>query len=225
MIYYTADLHFGSAAQAERRDHTFSSVEEMDRVLIRNWNETVSPDDTVYLVGDISDHGLPFPDKYLSELNGRKHLIRGNHDTGFEDQERLFRYFETVTDFLEIDDGSFHITLCHYPIVYVQTGYMVHGHIHNPSNSRANIFDILKSLSKVMNAGVDTNHYRPVTFEELIQNNAEYYGDISRGDPSQPRKSPFAGMRHWKAEFRPLPVKGQTGYVSEQGEDTEKTEE
>ena len=35
----------------------------------------------------------------MSRLRGHKHLIRGNHDTGFENAGELYRYFETVTDF------------------------------------------------------------------------------------------------------------------------------
>ena len=49
MIFYTADLHFLYEALLSSRP--FATVEEMDETLIRNWNETVSPEDTVYLVG------------------------------------------------------------------------------------------------------------------------------------------------------------------------------
>ena len=51
MIFYTADLHFHYAPLLSSRP--FAAVEEMDEALIRNWNERVSPEDTVYLVGDI----------------------------------------------------------------------------------------------------------------------------------------------------------------------------
>ena len=52
MIFYTADLHFLYEPLLSSRP--FATVEEMDETLIRNWNETVSLDDTVYLVGDIA---------------------------------------------------------------------------------------------------------------------------------------------------------------------------
>ena len=47
MIFYTADLHFLYEPLLSSRP--FATVEEMDETLIRNWNETVSPEDTVYL--------------------------------------------------------------------------------------------------------------------------------------------------------------------------------
>ena len=46
-----ADLHFLYEPLLSSRP--FATVEEMDETLIRNWNETVSPEDTVYLVGDL----------------------------------------------------------------------------------------------------------------------------------------------------------------------------
>ena len=51
MIYYTADLHFHYAPLLSSRP--FATVAEMDETLIRNWNETVTEADTVYLVGDV----------------------------------------------------------------------------------------------------------------------------------------------------------------------------
>lgn len=57
MIYYTADLHFHYALLLPSRP--FATVEEMDEALVKNWNDTVGPEDTVYLVGDIGWNGRP----------------------------------------------------------------------------------------------------------------------------------------------------------------------
>lgn len=127
MIYYTADLHVHYAQLLPSRP--FATVEEMDEALVKNWNDTVGPEDTVYLVGDIGWNGGRVPGEL--RLSGHKHLIRGNHDTGYEDAGRLYRWFETVTDFNEIDDGETHILLCHYPMLYHKRGYMIHGHLHH----------------------------------------------------------------------------------------------
>ena len=103
MIYYTADLHLGYAPMLAHRP--FESVQAMDETLIRNWNETVGPDDTVYIVGDFSYNGGVVPAQYFRRLQGRKHLIRGNHDTGLENAQALFEYCESVVDYWELDDG------------------------------------------------------------------------------------------------------------------------
>ena len=92
MIYYTADLHFHDAPLLPSRP--FATVEEMDEALVKNWNDTVGPEDTVYLVGDIGWNGDRVPGELLEWLSGHKHLIRGNHDTGYEDAGRLYHWFE-----------------------------------------------------------------------------------------------------------------------------------
>lgn len=205
MIFYTADLHFGYEAIIEQTGRPFFSAEEMDKTLVDNWNNLVSEDDTVYFIGDIGGHCTPFPAQQLEKLRGQKHLIRGNHDMCLEDQNLLFEYFESVSDFLEIDDGEYHITLCHYPIVYVQGGYMIHGHLHN---TKLEAFEALKNLPRVMNAGVDINDFRPVTLEQLIENNRSFYNDPQRGNWS--KKHGHSNKKHkWKAVYKPLPIKNK----------------
>ena len=110
MIFYTADLHFHYEPFLPSRP--FDTVEDMDRQLIHRWNEAVSEEDTVYVVGDVGYNRGLVPGDALSRLRGHKHLIRGNHDTGFENAGEMYRYFETVTDFNEIDDGE----VQHYPL-------------------------------------------------------------------------------------------------------------
>lgn len=202
MIFYTADLHFHYAPLLSSRP--FRTVGEMDSTLIENWNKTVSPSDTVYLVGDVGYNGGYVPLDALRLLNGRKHLIRGNHDTGFEDADRLYECFESVTDFNEIDDGDTHIILCHYPILYRKRGYMIHGHLHH---NRGEEYKILKDLPRVLNAGVDVNFYRPVTLAELVENNRAYYaGELDEQIPQPPHaKRRTEGWLPVKPDFRPIP--------------------
>lgn len=201
MIFYIADLHFDYEPILANDGRPFASIQEMNEQLIQNWNMVVTPDDTVYLVGDLCGHGSPIPEQHLRRLNGRKHLIRGNHDTGLDHQEKLFHYFETVTDFLEIDDSGIHVILCHYPLVYSQRGYVVHGHIHKAEKE---IHGILKGLPRVMNACVDINDYRPVTLEQLIANNQNFYRLPGRGQMEDWMRK---GSGKWKPDFRPLPQK------------------
>lgn len=207
MIYYISDPHFGNEAVLKHDARPFASVQEMDATLIQNWNRVVTAEDTVYMLGDLGFHDSPIPGRQLARLAGHKHLIRGNHDTGLKNQRKLFHYFESVTDFLEIDDGGFHITLCHYPIVYAQRGYMIHGHFHH-HHARPEVFSVLKGLTRVMNAAVDLNHFQPVTLDELIVNNQAYYQDPERGREVIRHGGDHGG---WKAEFHPLPVKRQEG--------------
>ena len=55
---------------------------------------------------------------------------------------------------------------------------MIHGHIHN---TKKEIHEILEKLPRVLNACVEVNGYRPVTLDELIENNRAYYEDPGKG--------------------------------------------
>ena len=50
MIFYTADTHFGHANIIRFCDRPFSSVEEMDRIMIENWNKRVQHEDSIYVI-------------------------------------------------------------------------------------------------------------------------------------------------------------------------------
>jgi len=212
MNYYTADLHLGYTPILHDTARPFKTIEEMDQTLIANWNQKVTPQDTVYIVGDFSYNNGIVPLDYLKQLNGKKHLIRGNHETGMPDAQKYYECCESVTDFLEINDGDSHILLCHYPILYGKRGYMIHGHIHNQRNAA---YTILKSLSRVLNAGVDINFYFPASLAELIENNRRYYsGQYPELFPIPPK--PDRSQKDVKSnipDFRPLPSRpaGQTG--------------
>ncbi len=52
MIYYTSDLDFGHRNVLKFDSRPFADIDEMDRVLIENWNNRVRSDDTVYILGD-----------------------------------------------------------------------------------------------------------------------------------------------------------------------------
>ena len=204
MIFYTADLHFHYLPVLESRH--FDSIQEMDEVLISNWNESVSDEDTVYVVGDVGYNDNHVPCDALSQLKGHKHLIRGNHDVGFDDAVKLYDYFETVTDFNEIEDGSNHIILCHYPIVHHKRSYMIHGHLHKVQKA---YYEILQKLPQVLNAGVDFNGLRPVALDELIENNDRFFGRTREEIISLYTKGRLRqkGAMPTKPNFKPVPLK------------------
>ena len=67
MIFYTADLHFHYEPFLPSRP--FDTVENMDRQLIHRWNEAVSEEDTVYVVGDVGYNRGLVPGDALSRYN------------------------------------------------------------------------------------------------------------------------------------------------------------
>ena len=54
-IWFTSDTHFSSERTLELSKRPFKSVEEMDKILIENWNSVVGQNDTVYHIGDFGN--------------------------------------------------------------------------------------------------------------------------------------------------------------------------
>lgn len=172
MIYYTADLHFGHANVIRFDKRPFASAEEMDRILIANWNSRVTDRDIVYIAGDLIYKSEKPAEWYLEQLRGIKYLVVGNHEKAVLESEKARSCFEAIDKMMHITDGKHQICMCHFPIVewngYFRGHYHIFGHIHNARN-RA--YEVMREEERALNAGCMINQYMPVTFEELAVNN------------------------------------------------------
>ena len=148
----------------------------MDEYLLAQWNNCVGESDTVYILGDLFFRNAVSANEYLNRLPGKKHLIKGNHDKDWMKKVDLEKHFASISSMLEISDGSHKITLCHYPMMtwngIAKGSYHIYAHTHN--NTDATYFQLLKSMPNALNADVDINHFRPVTFAELVKNNQKF---------------------------------------------------
>lgn len=130
-VFLIADPHFGHHGVCKflRDDGTklrpFDTPEEMDEAMIKNWNEVVRPVDKVYVMGDVVINRRCMP--IFSRLNGKKVLIKGNHDI-FQLKDYL-TYFYDIRAFHYLDKFA----LSHIPIHPDCLGRFagnIHGHIH-----------------------------------------------------------------------------------------------
>lgn len=91
----------------------FANLQEMHEQLIKRWNEKVSDEDTVYILGDVcfkmSKQDIV---KILKQLKGKKILIKGNHDS-YVGQKDFDMCFEGIYDMYQINENKQQITLCH----------------------------------------------------------------------------------------------------------------
>lgn len=115
--YFISDLHFYHKNILKyQRKSVFSSLEEMHRVLIYNWNKVIKSDkDIVYIIGDFSFAGVELTTEIFKQLNGRIILIRGNHDERFSTRTLIEMGFYQVYDELIINIGGHNVLLKHYP--------------------------------------------------------------------------------------------------------------
>jgi calcineurin-like phosphoesterase family protein len=161
MIYFTSDTHFGHTNIIKYCNRPFADLHEMNRALVHNWNERVGPQDTVYHLGDFHMGPKVEVAAFRKKLNGRIHLIRGNHDrsAGFM-RECGFEVHESYQ--LAIGPDFTPLFLRHKPPRMLETlpihTYFLCGHVHTEWARQGN----------VINVGVDVRGFRPVTLEELL---------------------------------------------------------
>ena len=171
MFFFIADTHFGHGAIIGLCHRPFKNIEEMDGFIIDRWNNKVSVNDTLYIVGDLF-YKHKDPEKILKQLKGKKRLIAGNHDSGWLKMLNASRYFLSVDTLAEVSDGKHRLVLCHYPLMcwkHELKSYMIHGHIHN--NTNLSCWSVIKNNPRLQNAGVDINGFEPVSFDEMLANN------------------------------------------------------
>ena len=153
MNYYTSDLHLGHKNVIKFDNRPYSDVYEMDDCLIKNWNNKVTDNDDVYIVGDFAFKSGKSSDWYLKQLKGRKHLIIGNHDRVTLNNDKAMKYFVDVDKMKHVSDeyeGRTHqVCLCHYPMIEWYKSFrgtwLFYGHIHN---RKAESFEIMKNIER-----------------------------------------------------------------------------
>lgn len=173
MNYFVADTHFGHQNIIKMTKRPFDGVDNMNKTLIDNWNSVVTNGDNIFIVGDMFFRsGKEDVEKVLQCLKGKKHLIIGNHDESWLTNQIAEKYFVSVDKYLEYNDGHRLLVMSHYPLFIwrkQKKSYMIHGHIHNDTS--ADFWPCIVARDNLLNAGVEINNYKPVTIEELIDNN------------------------------------------------------
>lgn len=174
MIFFTSDTHFGHTNVIKYSNRPFAHTHEMDETIITNWNSVVKPNDIIYHLGDFSFSSPAKTKDIVYALNGRKILIRGNHDKSLKSM--VLDLFEEVHYYHELNYNDNKIVMCHYPFeVWNKKHYgsiCLHGHSHGTlKNKMYRRFDV----------GVDTNNYFPYSIDKIFEMANNQNIDVSDG--------------------------------------------
>ena len=150
----------------------YENADEMNEKLIEMWNSVVTPEDTVYNLGDLS---MAANTKKIIEvakrLNGKHFLILGNHDHSIKkDKEKLIaitkddgnKMFEDIRDYKLLTFPGIQIILFHYPMAAWENqqngSIMLHGHLH----------DYMTNVKgKILNVGFDL-HGKLLSLDDVV---------------------------------------------------------
>lgn len=175
-IWLTSDLHLLHDREFIWGPRGYNSVDEMNTVSIANHNSVVNPEDEVYILGDLAlggvgDAVLTQAEEYIESLNGKLHIILGNHDT----PRRIAMYAKckNVVDIKYADMlhyRGYHFYLSHFPTLtgnlekesLKQCTINLFGHTHAKEK-------FFQDIPFMYNVTQDAHNNFPVLLDDIIQ--------------------------------------------------------
>lgn len=153
-VFLFSDPHFHHEKMAIRRG--FSCAEEMNELIVKNWNNIISKRDCVFLLGDITMEKNNY--EILSRLQGDINVVLGNHDQK-QHITNMLKYVKSVSGIIDYKKTAI---LTHCPIhpsqLEFRYSYNIHGHVHE------NTLDD----DRYINVCAEVIDYKPVEFSKLI---------------------------------------------------------
>lgn len=173
MIWLSSDPHFSHCKEFIWRSRGFSSVQDMNNIIVRNWNTVVKPDDNCYILGDIMLNNNEIGMNLLESLNGHIHIVLGNHDT-----DTRINLYKTARNVVEVDKAidlkwkGFRFHLTHYPTItsnhddYKTIDKKIvnlcgHSHCTDPFQDW--------HIAPIYHVELDAHYYYPVSLDEIIK--------------------------------------------------------
>ena len=178
-IFFISDFHLFHANVLRFDKRPFNDVHEMHDYIVKKWNETVSENDVVFFLGDLSfakSNEKQGVIDIINSLNGTIHFVLGNHDK-FDEIKKLNR-FSSINDLAQIrithnlNDESVETSIeCfHYPIYSWDKAH--HGSIHLHGHTHGNLHhgETLDYYTnrRVMDVGCMLIDYTPISYKEVI---------------------------------------------------------
>ena len=171
MIYLSSDLHFNHDRAFIYQSRGFDNIKDMNNSIIQNFNSMITPNDDLYLLGDcILGQNLEDGLNLLRQLNGKIHIVRGNHDTDtrWEAYNKLPNVIECAAA-IYLKYKKYHFYLTHYPCLtgnlekesLTQMTCNLFGHTH----SKEWFFE---DRPYMFNVAVDAHTNYPISIDDII---------------------------------------------------------
>jgi len=178
MKFFTADLHTNHTNIIKYCKRPFNSVQEMDATLLKNINDVVMSDDELYHIGDFC-----FGDaaKYIDRINCNNiYFCLGSHDKSLW-QAKNHPKIKKLADIIYIKDVTPQIVCNHCAqLVWDKShhgSWHLFGHSHGNlgrggaeftgDKEISNALKLIVSKFKMIDVGVDTNDYKPYSYDKI----------------------------------------------------------
>lgn len=170
-IYFTSDLHLYHDRAFVYEPRGFNNIYDMNDAIVKNWNSIVTEEDEVYILGDLMLNDNDNAIKLVKQLNGKIHIILGNHDT--VTRTNLYRECHNVIDVsyaTVIKYKGYHFYLSHYPTMtgnlekesLKQCMCCLFGHTHSKDK-------FYNDIPFMYNVAADAHNCTPVNIDTIIE--------------------------------------------------------
>lgn len=172
MIYFTSDTHLGHNKEFLYLPRGFKTIEEHNKTIVENWNNTIKQEDDVYILGDLVLGDIDTGIELLKQLNGNIYIIKGNHDT----DNKIARYLSECKNILginyaqEIKYKKHYFYLSHYPTITANyddekpwANHLInlHGHTHSKEK-------FYNNNPYMYNVSLDAHNNFPISIDEVL---------------------------------------------------------
>ncbi len=162
--FVIADTHFGHGNIIKYENRPFESTIEMDNKIIDYWNEVVTNEDLVYILGDFTlSTRKEVIRNLVNKLNGKKILVMGNHDTKKPKDYIECGFINATRKPIMVEPG---VILMHEPFndkTYIASNYIyIFGHVHGKHT-------LMDDYPNCMCVSIERINYRPIDLDESIR--------------------------------------------------------
>lgn len=157
--FFIADTHFFHKRIIEYENRPFENTNEMNEILIKNWNQIVRTGHIVFVLGDFAFCGKEPMREICKQLNGYKYLIMGNHDLKSTTFYRNIG-FDEVSKYPIIFQDNW--ILSHQPMPLAPGSILknIYGHVHADS-------EYPDYTDRSFCVSVERINYKPIEFQQI----------------------------------------------------------
>lgn len=159
-VFFISDTHFGDESKIRKNLVPFKTVQEMNKAMIKRWNNVVGPNDVVYHMGDFGEY------EFIRHLNGKVTLICGNQEKNnyrkdfdaFKKRLIKFGFADVVEDGMYLDKSVLgeKVYLTHKPSSHDKDCKTIYGHAHTTALVREYGFNACASYHYFTPISVET---------------------------------------------------------------------
>lgn len=158
--FVVSDHHFDHENIIEYCNRPFSSVDEMNNTMIKNWNRVVDSTDVVIHVGDVAFSNSDRAEEILNKLNGQIMITQGNHDDSISPES--FPYPVVESTIYQNSGYRFWCTHRYENVPDDWTQWVIHGHVHNDE-------PFVDYANNKINVSVEQINYTPIPINQIVK--------------------------------------------------------